>query len=1073
MVRYFRIALAVGVLLVASLADARDWAYVGGLTGRGSGTYGTQGVASALNLPPPRQAAATWRDAAGNLWLFGGRFTDSGPDHNTNDLWKYDVTTHYWTWIGGSSAVDLPGVYGVKGTADPANIPGARSGASYWKDACGNFWLFGGELTAGQAYNDLWKYDIVTNQWTWMSGSNVLNQTGVYGGGLPSTANIPGARSGSSFWSDASGKLWLFGGTIPPGNYINDLWTYNTATNEWTWLKGSTSVGQPGVYGVQSTPADSNTPGARSWASAWPDGSGNVWVFGGLGWGASASGELNDLWKLNMSTLQWTWMKGSTGTYQCGVYGMQGTPADVNTPGARRNAAYWLDAAGDLVLFGGDGCAATNDGMLNDLWKYSVSTNQWTWVKGSNGTGPASTYGTQGLPAAANTPGGRGSASVWTDGVGRVWFFGGWSAVTVPAADTCYGVLNDLWTYDIPSGNWAWVGGNRAIYPQGGIDAPAARYRATMWHDNAGNLWLFGGGGDAGYGPTTLNDLWKYNIAAGKWSIVRGTTETTAFGVYGTMGVPADANTPGDRLCAMSWTDTSGNLWLFGGTGLAGSSSGDLNDLWKYNTATNQWTWMKGNNTPSQAGVGQLGIASDENTPGARYAAACWTDNSGNLWLYGGSGRTDGGSGLNGLSDFWKYDVAANQWILVKGSDASAQLPVYGTQGSPDPANTPGERQWPATWKDKSGDLWLFGGRNDYPNQAFSDLWRYNIASGNWTWVKGSSLLDQSSVFGTAGEAAPENLPGAAYETVSWMDPQGNFWMFGGFGFHSTDAYGVNLWKYDVAAGNWTWLNGIPVSSPTFLPVYGVQGIPSAGNTPSFRIDCASCSGDQGQMWLFGGVTLDQDMNLAIGMDLWRLTVAPPATPGATAITTESITWTWSDNSISESGYEVLGDQGTANPTTLTTTTAENATSWTMTELSPNTQYSFRVAATPDDDISKTDVFSTWTLAAVPAAPLLSSPIETALKVAIASGDGNPTDTQYAVYCTTISRWVKPDGGLADSPVWATASDWSTCTVAGLTPRTAYSFLTRARNGAQIETTNGAAAEFATAPVTLSGFEVD
>ena len=38
-------------------------------------------------------------------------------------------------------------------------------------------------------------------------------------------------------------------------------------------------------------------------------------------------------------------------------------------------------------------------------------------------------------------------------------------------------------------------------------------------------------------------------------------------GVYGTLGTPAAGNVPGGRFGAVSWTDSSGHLWLFGGLG--------------------------------------------------------------------------------------------------------------------------------------------------------------------------------------------------------------------------------------------------------------------------------------------------------------------------------------------------------------------------------------------------------------------------------------------------------------------------------------------------------------------------
>lgn len=51
------------------------------------------------------------------------------------------------------------------------------------------------------------------NQWTWISGSNLMYQAGVYGTlGTPSANNFPGSRSNTSQWIDENGNLWLFGG---------------------------------------------------------------------------------------------------------------------------------------------------------------------------------------------------------------------------------------------------------------------------------------------------------------------------------------------------------------------------------------------------------------------------------------------------------------------------------------------------------------------------------------------------------------------------------------------------------------------------------------------------------------------------------------------------------------------------------------------------------------------------------------------------------------------------------------------------------------------------------------------
>ena len=49
---------------------------------------------------------------------------------------------------------------------------------------------------------------------------------------------------------------------------------------------------------------------------------------------------------------------------------------------------------------------------------------------------------------------------------------------------------------------------------------------------------------------------------------------------------------------SVTWTDTSGNLWLFGGYGpISTGYIGDLNDFWKFSPSTLEWTWMGGSNT--------------------------------------------------------------------------------------------------------------------------------------------------------------------------------------------------------------------------------------------------------------------------------------------------------------------------------------------------------------------------------------------------------------------------------------------------------------------------------------------
>ncbi len=215
-------------------------------------------------------------------------------------------------------------------------------------------------------------------------------------------------------------------------------------------MSGSSAANAAGVYGTEGTAATTNIPGARHSAVSWIDSSGNLWLFGGSGPGLFGTG-FNDLWEFNPTTKEWTWMSGSNTIgwpySHPGVYGTLGTPAASNVPGARYGAVSWKDNSGKFWLFGG--YTLGNGGPLNDLWEFNPTTKEWTWMSGSNNNTigwlyPYSgDYGTLGVPAAGNVPGGRANSVGWTDSSGNLWLFGGYGIDALGQA----GDLNDLWRY--------------------------------------------------------------------------------------------------------------------------------------------------------------------------------------------------------------------------------------------------------------------------------------------------------------------------------------------------------------------------------------------------------------------------------------------------------------------------------------------------------------------------------------------------------------------------------------------------------------------------------------------------
>ncbi len=429
---------------------------------------------------------------------------------------------------------------------------------------------------------------------------------------------------------------------------------------------------------------------------------------------------------------QWTWISGSGTANQGGVYGTKGTPAAENVPGSRNGAVTWTDSSGNLWLFGGGGYAGATSGYLNDLWRFDVTSGQWTWMSGANVGYPAQVgvYGTKGMAAAGNVPGGRHGAVSWTDAYGDLWLFGGYGY-----DDTVYaGRLNDLWKYNIAANQWTWVGGSDAtnapgVYGTKGVaetaNVPGARSGAVTWADSSGNvLWLFGGWlsstGSAGF----ANDLWKYDVASNRWTWIAGSSTAHQPGVYGTKGVAAADNVPGGRELALGWRGIDGALWIFGGSGRgASATTGELNDLWKFDGS--QWTWMGGSDLPGQAGTyGVFGVAAAANQPGARRSGVVWTDAAGDFWLFGGYGLGpqeyyQSGTFPGRLNDLWKFD--GSQWTWINGSNAINETGSYGTLGIGG-TGLPGGRQYASSWIDAQGNLWLFGGDEfGYLN----DLWRY------------------------------------------------------------------------------------------------------------------------------------------------------------------------------------------------------------------------------------------------------------------------------------------------------------------------------------------------------------
>jgi hypothetical protein len=421
-------------ILHSAFSQAGEWVWIkGDSIPNQPGNFGVQGVPSPTNNPPALYEPCEWTDLNGNFWLFGGY-------HNGyyGDLWKFSSSTNEWTWMKGSGILNDLGNYGMQGVALPSNNPTARGfGSASWIDTLGNLWMYGGVSLPNNGFSDLWKYNIGTNEWTWVKGPNIVNQPGIYGmQGVSNSANNPSAKwECAAAWTDNIGDLWLFGGYSLSGNF-NDLWKYHVVSNQWTWIKGSKFTNKLGNYGVKGIENNTNKPGARHSYSHWKDNSGKLWLFGGL---FSANNVFfNDLWKFNPTNTNWTWMGGDSSVNLIGVYGTKCTPSSNNIPKGRfENRATWIDQHRNFWFFGG----SQGNSELNDLWMYCVPTNQWIWISGDSTLNPMGNWGMVGVSNSTNKPSGRRGSVGWIDYTSHLYLFGGgW----VDSAR-----YNDLWKYTI------------------------------------------------------------------------------------------------------------------------------------------------------------------------------------------------------------------------------------------------------------------------------------------------------------------------------------------------------------------------------------------------------------------------------------------------------------------------------------------------------------------------------------------------------------------------------------------------------------------------------------------------
>lgn len=229
-----------------------------------SGTW-TQIPREIVGPWPAARAFAAATSSATQFFVFGGsQFSADGSEFTVfDDLWV----------LSGRAWQRLP------------SGPSARSGSTLWfSKEDKKLYLFGGIDQTFSTLNDLWSFDLSTNKWAELVPD-----------GQPGSP--PSRHAAQAGQVAVNGTITLYGGEGPPPTFevLNDTWTYDIATGDWS------DIG-PAVPGIE--------PG-RNYAAAGVIGD-DLYVQGGdvpggeAGCGAPfPQNPVEELWRLDLPSKTW------------------------------------------------------------------------------------------------------------------------------------------------------------------------------------------------------------------------------------------------------------------------------------------------------------------------------------------------------------------------------------------------------------------------------------------------------------------------------------------------------------------------------------------------------------------------------------------------------------------------------------------------------------------------------------------------------------------------------------------------------------------------------------------------
>jgi hypothetical protein len=173
-------------------------------------------------------------------------------------LFKANAQTAQFSWLSGSTFTNQISVVGTKGVPSNTNIIGARQDAQYWNDSQNNLYIFGGSgvNSAGNitTRNDLWRFDLTTNEYVWLTGSNALGSSGGVYGYQRSSFNYKIHLAHDMVEQLGLIIMEICGCLVEmevlhlAADFYKIYGSISPANNTWMWVSGSNAAGQWGTY---------------------------------------------------------------------------------------------------------------------------------------------------------------------------------------------------------------------------------------------------------------------------------------------------------------------------------------------------------------------------------------------------------------------------------------------------------------------------------------------------------------------------------------------------------------------------------------------------------------------------------------------------------------------------------------------------------------------------------------------------------------------------------------------------------------------------------------------------------